>query len=158
MADPRRPVQGDAATRPSVGQLIGYLLIALGILIAFQPGGIVAGIWLALIGWFLSSAAEQASAQTGIERTLRGVRVRDVMETEPPSVSPNESVASLVQRPHAARRAPDLPRPPPDGGLAGIVTLSDVRRVPRDNWDDGPGHRRHDALGRPGHGQPGRRG
>ena len=132
-------IRGDRykATRnaATVGQLIGYLIIALGILIAFQPGGIVAGIWLALIGWFLSSAAEQASAQTGIERTLRGVRVRDVMETEPPSVSPNESVADLVQERmlHGEHRT-FLVRHL-DGGLAGIVTLSDVRRVPRDDWE-----------------------
>jgi Zn-dependent protease/CBS domain-containing protein len=132
-------IRGDRykATRNAamVGQLIGYLLIAFGILIAFQPGGIVAGIWLALIGWFLSSAAEQASAQTGIERTLHGVRVRDVMETEPPSVSPNESVATLVQDRmlHGEHRT-FLVRHL-DGGLAGIVTLSDVRRVPRDDWD-----------------------
>ncbi len=132
-------LRGDryAATRnaATVGQLIGYVLIALGILLAFRPGGIVAGIWLALIGWFLSSAAEQAATQTSIEHTLRGVHVRDVMEPEPPSVSPNESVSSLIhdRMLHGEHRT-FLVRYP-DGGLAGIVTLSDVRRVSRDAWD-----------------------
>ncbi len=133
-------IRGDRykATRnaATVGQLIGYLLIAFGILLAFQPGGIVAGIWLALIGWFLSSAAEQASAQTGIERTLLGVRVRDIMEPEPPSVSPNESVASLVHDRMLHGDSRTFLVRYLDGGLAGIVTLSDVRRVPRDNWED----------------------
>jgi Zn-dependent protease/CBS domain-containing protein len=132
-------IRGDRykATRnaATVGQLIGYGLIAFGILLAFQPGAIVAGIWLALIGWFLSSTAEQAAAQTGIERTLRGVRVRDIMEPEPPSISPNESVATLVhdRMLHGENRT-FLVRYL-DGGLAGIVTLSDVRRVPRDDWE-----------------------
>lgn len=120
----------------AVGQLIGYLLIAFGILLAFQPRMLVAGIWLALIGWFLSSAAEQAAAQTGIERSLRGVHVRDIMEAEPPWVDPNESVASLVhdRMLHGDNRT-FLVRYL-DGGLAGIVTLSDVRRVPRDDWEE----------------------
>ncbi len=132
-------LRGDryAATRNAalVGQLIGYLIIAFGVLMAFSPGGIVAGIWFALIGWFLSSAAEQASAQTGVERSLHGVKVRDIMDTDPPSVGPNETVAELVhermlrgeQRTFLVRHL--------DGGLAGIVSLSDVRPVPRDNWE-----------------------
>jgi len=132
-------IRGDryAATRNAamVGQLIGYLIIALGVLLAFSPGGLVAGIWFALIGWFLSSAAEQASAQTGIERTLRGVRVRDVMETDPPSVSPNETVAQLVhERMLRGEHRTFLVRHA-DGGLAGIVTLADVRRVARTDWE-----------------------
>lgn len=132
-------VRGDryAATRIAamVGQLIGYLIIAGGVLMAFSPGGLVAGIWLALIGWFLSSAAESAAAQTGIERTLRGVHVRDVMETDPPSVSPNESVADLVHdRLLRGEHRTFLVRHD-DGGLAGIVSLTDIRRVPRDDWE-----------------------
>jgi Zn-dependent protease len=132
-------IRGDryAATRNAamVGQLIGYLIIAAGVLIAFSPGGIVAGIWLALIGWFLSSAAESAAAQTGIERTLHGVHVRDIMEAEPASVSPNESVADLVhERMFHGEHRTFLVRHD-DGGLAGIVALADVRRVPRDDWE-----------------------
>ena len=132
-------IRGDryAATRnaASVGQLVGYAIIALGVLLAFQPGGLVTGIWLALIGYFLSSAAESAVVQMGVERTLRGVRVRDIMEPDPASVSPNESVADLVHERmlHGEHRT-FLVRHD-DGGLAGIVTLADVRRVPREDWE-----------------------
>ena len=132
-------IRGDryAATRnaASVGQLVGYAIIALGVLLAFQRGGLVTGIWLALIGYFLSSAAESAVVQMGVERTLRGVRVRDVMESDPASVSPNESVADLIHERmlHGEHRT-FLVRHD-DGGLAGIVTLADVRRVPREDWE-----------------------
>jgi Zn-dependent protease len=131
-------VRGDefAATRyaAAVGRGFGYLLIAIGVLVAFQGGALFSGIWLALIGWFLSSAAESAVVQMSVQRSLRGMKVRDVMEEEPPSVPPNETIAELVnERLMRGEHRSFLVRHD-DGGLAGIVTLSDVRRVPREDW------------------------
>jgi Zn-dependent protease len=131
-------IRGDefAATRnaAAVGRGFGYLLVAIGVFVAFQGGALFSGIWLALIGWFLSSAAESAVVQMSVQRSLRGVKVRDVMEEEPPSVSPNETIGELVnERLMRGEHRSFLVRHD-DGGLAGIVTLSDVRRVPRDNW------------------------
>jgi Zn-dependent protease len=131
-------IRGDefAATRnaAAVGRGFGYLLIAIGVFVAFQGGALFSGIWLALIGWFLSSAAESAVVQMSVQRSLRGVKVRDVMEEEPPSVSPNETIAELVnERLMRGEHRSFLVRHD-DGGLAGIVTLSDVRRVAREHW------------------------
>jgi Zn-dependent protease len=131
-------IRGDefAATRnaAAVGRGFGYLLVAIGVFVAFQGGALFSGIWLALIGWFLSSAAESAVVQMSVQRSLRGVKVRDVMEEEPPSVSPNETIGELVnERLMRGEHRSFLVRHD-DGGLAGIVTLSDVRRVPREDW------------------------
>jgi CBS domain-containing protein len=101
---------------------------------ALSPGGLFAGIWLALIGWFLSNAAEATVAQAGVERSLDGVRVRDAMDTDPPSVSPNEPVADLVSERMLRGEDRSFLVRHDDGGLAGIVTLGDVRRLPRDDW------------------------
>jgi len=133
-------VRGDryAATRnaATVGRAFGYLLIALGVYLILQLHNPFNGIWLALIGWFLSNAAEASVAQLSVERSLRGVKVRDVMEADPPSVGPNESVADLVnERMMRAGQRSFLVRHE-DGGLAGIVTLSDVRRIPREQWEE----------------------
>jgi Zn-dependent protease/CBS domain-containing protein len=127
-----------AATRNAalVGRTFAYVLIGLGVFLALQPGGLFGGIWLALIGWFLSTAAEATVAQAGVEHSLRGVRVRDAMDPGPPAVSPNEPVADLVQE--RLLRGEDrafLVRHD-DGGLAGLVTLSDVRRLPREQWPE----------------------
>lgn len=132
-------IRGDrfAATRnaAAVGRLIGYLIIGIGVLIALAPEGLVAGIWLALIGWFLSNAAESTVAQMGVQRTLQGVRVRDVMDPDPPSVLPNETVADLVsERMLRGEHRTFLVRHD-DGGLAGIVSLTDVRKVSREDWE-----------------------
>jgi len=132
-------LRGDrlAATRAAahVGRAFAYILIGIGVFLALQPGAsVIGGLWLALIGWFLSNAADATLAQAGVERSLQGVRVRDAMEASPPSVSPNESVAELVN--DRILRGTDrsfLVRHD-DGGLAGLVTLGDVRRLTREQW------------------------
>lgn len=132
-------VRGDrfAATRKAalVGRLFGYALIGLGVFMALQPGGLFSGLWLALIGWFLSNAAESAVAQMSVQRSLRGVKVREVMDESPPSVSPNESVAELVAERMLRGEHRSFLVCHDDGGLAGVVTLSDVRRIPREQWE-----------------------
>ncbi len=131
-------VRGDryAATRnaAAIGRLFGYLLIAVGVYLIFQGSNLFSGVWLALIGWFLSSAAESTVAQLSVQRSLHGVKVREVMEADPASVTPNESVADLVNERLLRSGARSFLVRHDDGGLAGIVTLSDVRRVPREDW------------------------
>jgi Zn-dependent protease len=132
-------VRGDrlVATRSAaiVGRLFAYLLIGFGVFLALRPGGsIFSGLWLALIGWFLSNAAEATVAQAGVERSLAGVRVRDAMELEPASVSPNEPVSDLVQERLLRGEDRSFLVRHDDGGLAGLVTLGDVRRLPRESW------------------------
>jgi Zn-dependent protease len=133
-------VRGDrlVATRNAamVGRGFAYLLVAGGVFLALQPGGLFSGLWLALIGWFLSNAAEATAAQAGVESSLRGIRVRDAMDPTPPAVSPNETVAELVQDRMLRGEDRSYLVQHSDGGLAGIVTLSDVRRVPRETWPD----------------------
>ncbi|HSK94869.1 MAG TPA: site-2 protease family protein [Candidatus Angelobacter sp.] len=131
-------IRGDrlGATRSAamVGRFFAYGLIGLGVFLALSVD-IFSGLWLALIGWFLSNAAETTATQAGVERTLAGVRVRDALEADPPSVAPNETVADLVNG--RLLRGEDrafLVRHD-DGGLAGLVTLTDVRRLPREQWD-----------------------
>jgi Zn-dependent protease len=145
-------LRGDrlSATRNAalVGRGFAYLLIGFGVFLALRPGGtIFSGLWLALIGWFLSNAAEATMAQAGVERSLRGVRVRDAMEVNPPAVSPNEPVADLVQERLLRGEDRSFLVRHDDGGLAGIVTLGDVRRLPRDAW---PGVRVTDIMTRYG--------
>jgi Zn-dependent protease len=132
-------VRGDrlVATRnaATVGRAFAFLLVIGGVGLAITTGQLFNGLWLALIGWFLSNAAEATATQAGIERSLRGVRVRDVMDAEPPSVSPNEPVSDLInERLLRGEHRSFLVRHD-DGGLAGIVTLDDVRRVPREERD-----------------------
>ncbi len=131
-------VRGDrlVATRnaATAGRVLAYVMIAGGVLLAFQPGGVFSGLWLVLIGWFLSTAAQATASEAGLEARLMGVTVRDAMDPTPPVVSPNETVAELVSDRLLRGEERSYLVQHDDGGLAGIVTLSDVRRVAQADW------------------------
>ncbi|MGI8999132.1 MAG: M50 family metallopeptidase [Candidatus Limnocylindria bacterium] len=133
-------VRGDplTATRQAamVGRIIGYLMVAGGIFWALRSRDIGSGLWLALVGWFLATAAEATMQQAGVEKSLSGVRVRDAMDATPAAISPNESVADLVNEHMLRGDDRSFLVRHPDGGLAGMVTLGDVRRLPRESWPD----------------------
>ncbi len=133
-------LRGDAntATRQAaiVGRVVGYLMVAGGVMWALRSRDIGSGLWLALVGWFLATAAEATMQQAGVERSLSGVRVRDGMDPTPAAVSPNESVADLVSERMLRGDDRSFMVRHDDGGLAGMVTLGDVKRLPRDAWAD----------------------
>ena len=133
-------LRGDpnTATRQAaiVGRVVGYLMVAGGIYWALRSRDIGSGLWLALVGWFLATAAEASMQQAGVERSLSGVRVRDAMDATPAAVSPNESVADLVSERMLRGDDRSFMVRHDDGGLAGMVTLGDVKRLPRDAWAD----------------------
>ena len=117
----------------AVGQGFAYLFIFVGIFWAFS-GNILSGIWLVLIGWFLNSAAEATYRQVRTEQLLRGVHVQEMMTREVETVEPNVSIQHLVDSyilPHNRRALPVVE----DSQLIGIITLYDVRKVPRSEWE-----------------------
>ncbi|HZO73485.1 MAG TPA: site-2 protease family protein [Ktedonobacteraceae bacterium] len=122
-----------------VGQIIAYLFILLGIWLFFG-GDTLDGIWIGFIGWFLLNAAQSARAQATIDTVFRGVTVAQVMNPNPVTVPANISLQKLVDEyflPQGLRSAlvmqGDL--------LAGLITLSDIRHVPREEWTQKPvGH------------------
>ncbi len=68
-----------------VGRFFAYLLIALGAL-EVVAGGLLNGLWLALIGWFLLSAGAAEGRQVGIRSRLRQVPVAAVMTSPVPTL------------------------------------------------------------------------
>lgn len=110
------------------GQLIGGLFIFWGIVEIFG-GRFFNGVWIAAIGWFLQNAATASRQQVVMETRLERVRVGDVLRLDPSSVSPDATVAELVEDhllPRNRRAAPVCD----DSRLVGIVTLGDVGKVP----------------------------
>jgi Zn-dependent protease/CBS domain-containing protein len=114
------------------GQLIGFLFILWGISTLFNGGNnLIGGLWIAAIGWFLQTAATSSLQQVILETRLRNVRVSSVVRREPTAVTPETSVAELVDKYllPGNRRA----MPVADGDkLVGMVTLGDIKDVPPD--------------------------
>lgn len=122
------------------GQAVAWILILIGIAMIFGINvpifgtGLLGGLWLILIGWFLHSAAVQSYQQVLVQGALQGVPVGRLMESHVSTVSPDISVADLVHDyiMGTSERAFPVVQ---DNQLVGIVSLEDVRRVPRDDWD-----------------------
>jgi Zn-dependent protease/predicted transcriptional regulator len=118
------------------GQVIAYLFILLGIWIFFA-GDLLDGIWFGFIGWFLLSAAQSANAQGMLTSVLRGVRVGEVMNPKPATVPADISLQQLVDAyflPGGLRYALVMQ----GEKLVGLITLSDIRHIPRDQWGQVP--------------------
>ncbi len=117
------------------GRGFAYAMILGGILIIFLlPGGLFNGIWLIFIGWFLDNAAVQSYRQAMVRESLEGFTAQDVMSPQYPSVPRNLTIGGLVQNylilaGHRYFLVTD------DGVLRGIITLEDIRAIPRERWE-----------------------
>jgi CBS domain-containing protein len=122
----------------TIGQVLGWAMIVYGLwqfISGVFLGGLggFSGLWFALIGWFLSSAADASRKEMTLREHLAGIKVKDVMNTQPGSIGPETTVEQVVgnifQRLHG-RAVPVCT----NERLLGIVTIDDVKKVPREQW------------------------
>ncbi len=113
-----------------IGVAIGFLFMAGGLFLVFRSP--LSGIWLIALGWFLQNAAQQSYQQLVIRRLFEGVRVSQLMDPDPPTIRPDVTIDELVDAllAYNVRSFPVVE----DGRLVGIVTLTDVRHAPREQW------------------------
>lgn len=77
----------------ALGQGFAYVFIGLGLYIALTvEGGLIDGIWLAVIGFILGSSARSATVQTEITSRIEHLRVADVMDADPIAIPEDLSV------------------------------------------------------------------
>ena len=118
------------------GQAVAFLLIFWGLSRMFG-GDFLGGLWTAFIGWFLNNAAESTRQQQIIEEHLRGIRVTQVMDPQPPVVAPGLSVHDFVFD-HVLQRGERAVLVSQAGRLAGIASITDAKRVPQSAWSSTP--------------------
>jgi len=137
-------ISGDfrRATRwaSGAGQAFAWFLIATGVAmilgarIPLFGGGLVGGVWIAFIGWFLNNAAALSYRQLLIREALRDVPVARLMLTQIATVPPDLSVSELVDR-YLLRSDQRAFPVVADGRLEGMVCLHEVRKLDRAAWD-----------------------
>jgi Zn-dependent protease len=117
-----------ARTAAHSGQVIGGLLVALGVLgLTF---GALGGVWVAALGVFVALNAVAVRRQVDVEIALRGVTVADVMstavDTGPDWWTVDRFLAEVAAlHPHAAVPLLDL-----DGHPAGLAQVERLRLIP----------------------------
>ena len=117
-----------AVNAARAGRILGFILIAIGILQVVTGAGL-GGLWLALIGWFVVSAAAAEEQQARLSGRLAGVTVAQVMTARPLSLDGNLTVEDFVGQVALTHRFSTYPLVGPDGRLTGLVTLNRVRAV-----------------------------
>jgi Zn-dependent protease/CBS domain-containing protein len=110
------------------GVVLGMLLIIAGVVEVLLIRNL-GGLWLALLGWFLTSAARAEGVDTGLRTTLGSVRVGDVMTTPAVYGSANQTVDNFITSVARHSPHPAYPVVDPEGRLAGMVTLSGLAQV-----------------------------
>jgi Zn-dependent protease/CBS domain-containing protein len=120
----------------TVGRFMGWALIGFGLFQVFA-GNLIGGIWFAFIGWFLSSSADASRREVSLREQLSGVQVKDVMEANPANMSPDTTVAELVSNVFRKQHGRAVPVCQNDN-ILGIVTVTDVKELPRDKWESTP--------------------
>jgi Zn-dependent protease len=118
-----------AVSAARAGRVLGFVLIGLGVLQVVIGAGL-GGLWLALIGWFVVSAATAEEQQARLSGRLAGVRVAHVMTERPLILDGNLTVDDFVRQVALSHRFSTYPLVDPYGGLTGLVTLNRVRAVP----------------------------
>jgi len=116
-----------------VGSGFGLFLIFLGVF-SVLGGGLVGGIWWALIGLFLRSASKMSYQNVLVRSALEGESVKRFMKTDPVTVSGDTTVDHLVEDfiyKYHYKMFPVIN----DSRPLSCVSINDVKSVPREEWD-----------------------
>jgi Zn-dependent protease/CBS domain-containing protein len=125
----RGDAESASITAAKAGRLFGFALIGLGVLQVVTGAGL-GGLWLALIGLFLSNAAMAEEQQARLSQRLRGVRIADVMGAPAYAADPDQTVERFLHEVVLVRRFSTYPLVDGSGELVGLVTLNRLRDVP----------------------------
>jgi Zn-dependent protease len=128
----RRSIMDATRTASRVGEYVAYTMMGLGLLMIFLSD-VVSGIWLLLIGNFLRAISAGSYEQLVLERTLRGVPASAIARRDFTPTPPDRTIQDVVDDYFLNGRGRYLPIAAGDE-LLGLLTLTDVRRVPRDDW------------------------
>jgi len=115
----------------SIGQKIALFFIFFGIFSLFT--GMSGGLWLMLIGWFIYNAAQSSYQQSTLQENLSGVKVKDIMVKDIVSLNPQISIDEAVNAYFLKYGYGGFPVVEGEK-LLGIVTLKEIKNVPRENW------------------------
>jgi Zn-dependent protease len=122
-----------------LGQLIGWMLVLLGVALALGAHGlgVTGGMWVAFAGWFLASAAAQAYEGVAAQAALAGVTVARLMRRRAVTTPADARARAVFARPHdeaaqahavLVERDMDRLLVVEDGLVIGVIERRDVER------------------------------
>jgi Zn-dependent protease/CBS domain-containing protein len=114
-----------------LGQAFGLVMVVLGLWRVVV--GDVSGLWTTLIGWFLMQAAGASLRERGLQSSLQGVLVGQVMDPSPATVDSRTSLDTAVHE-HMLRGRHSFVVVVDNGRPVGVVRPRDVKRTRQADW------------------------
>jgi Zn-dependent protease/predicted transcriptional regulator len=122
-------VRRSTETAASVGRGFGYVMIFLGMLEFL--GGAPQGLWLALIGFFVTIAAGAQAAGAQVQAVFSGVHVSELMSTPVVSIPERASAAQAGAEWFLPHRYTSFPVVDEQGRAIGLVSVTQIERLTR---------------------------
>jgi Zn-dependent protease/CBS domain-containing protein len=116
------------------GNIFGWLLIFAGFY-TLVTGNFIGGIWWLLIGTFLRYAATMSYQQIVVRQMLEGQPVSRFMNPNPIAVPREIPLTELVEQ-YIYRHHHSFFPVVSGERLVGCVTTQDVKKIPREEWDN----------------------
>jgi Zn-dependent protease len=115
-----------------VGRLFSYVLIAGGIALVVATEEWVMGAWFVFIGLFLGDVARSTVYQTNVFSKIEGLKVSDVMDSEPVMVPGDLTIERALDEYFLRYRWPWFPVVDRNGYFIGLVERERAERIPED--------------------------
>lgn len=120
-------------TAANAGRVVAAVMIGIGLLAVFTGG--LGGLWLALIGWFLWNAAENSYQQLLLQNSLQGLTAGMLAGPATVRVPPDITLRQFAEDYLLIHNQRAFFVGVEGGDALGLITLSDLQKEPRDQWD-----------------------
>ncbi len=118
-----------------IGSLFAFGFIIFGLMAAFtMEGGVIFGVWLTIIGFFLRQASLASLQMVVMREQLQGDKVQRFMTTDVVTIPERLSLQEFVDGYVFRHRFTYYPVVDAEGRLAGLVSGRMLRDVDRDQW------------------------
>lgn len=121
----------------TVGRVIGFMVIAVGIFFILT-GNFLNGVWLAFIGWFIQSSAQMGYRQLIFETSIKGIKVRDIMNENIVNVTKDITIQDLVDDYFMKYKFGRFPviEDEKTQRFIGVISLHDIKGVSKEEWPE----------------------
>jgi Zn-dependent protease len=125
-----------------LGQIFAAGFAGFGLFVAIAFGQLVWGIWLAVIGWLLFSAAQATVVRNELNRRINAISVADVMERDPVAIPRETPVEQALEQYFLRYDYPWFPVVDAGRAFLGLVKRGAADGVP----ESSRGYKRIDEL------------
>ncbi|GAA0664716.1 site-2 protease family protein [Streptomyces thermocarboxydovorans] len=119
------------AVATGAGRVLGWMFVIAGIFLVFA-GAAVDGLWLMLIGWFMTAMASAEGGQARMRELLGTVPVRRAMTPDPETVPAATTVQQFLSDPAWVYRHSAFPVTDAAGQPLGLISVHRAGKVPVD--------------------------